>query len=176
MSSLRIDVLERLRSDLEASRAAFHPLVASFSEQGWDAPSANPGWTNGQLLFHIAFAFMLVPPLYHIMRLFGSVPSAWSRRFAVLLDASTPFFNRVNAVGPRLGARIYRGEALGRKFDRVHTAIGKKLDSIRDEEWARGMYYPTHWDPRFGEYVTLEELFRYPIVHFEHHGAQLRAA
>lgn len=176
MSSPYNDVRERLRSDFEATGAAFHSLLASFSEQGWDVPSHNPGWTNGQLLFHIAFAFMLVPPLCRIMRLFGSVPRRWSKRFAALLDASTPVFNRVNAGGPRIGARLYRGDALGRKYDRVQRAIRKHLDAVRDEDWARGMYYPRQWDPRFGEYATFEELFRYPIIHFEHHVAQLRAS
>src|SRR5678815_2337008 len=63
MPSPDSEIRERLRLELEQARAVFQDLVAAFSQQGWDAPSQNPNWTNGQLLFHIAFAFMLVPPL-----------------------------------------------------------------------------------------------------------------
>ena len=176
MPSPDSEIRERLRLELEQARVGFQDLVAAFSQQGWDAPSQNPNWTNGQLLFHIAFAFMLVPPLCRLMRLFGHVSRNWSRRFAAVLNASTPVFNRINALGPRLAARHYRGEALSRKYDRVYAAIRKQLDLIGDDEWTRGMHYPVRWDPRFGEYVTFAELFRYPMVHFEHHRGQLRVA
>jgi hypothetical protein len=43
--------------DLEAARGEFHALVASISEQAWTEPSQNPGWTNGQLLFHVLLGF-----------------------------------------------------------------------------------------------------------------------
>lgn len=54
-------------------------------------------------------------------------------------------------------------------------AIMRRLDSVRDFEWDRGMYYPRRWDPSFGEFMTFEELFHYPIVHFRHHQRQLSA-
>ena len=176
MPSPGSEIRERLRVELEQTRAVFLELVAAFSQQGWDAPSQTPGWTNGQLLFHIAFAFMLVPPLCRLMRLFGRLPRSWSKRFAAILDASTPVFHRINALGPRLAAHHYRGQALGRKYERVYRAIRRQLDVIGDDEWTRGMHYPTRWDPRFSEYVTCADLFRYPIAHFEHHRGQLRAA
>jgi len=35
------------------------------------------------------------------------------------------------------------------------------------------MHYPTSWDPFFGSYMTLAELYRYPTKHFEFHRCQL---
>jgi hypothetical protein len=163
---------ESIRSELQATRADYHALLGSLSEQGWYGRSRNPAWTNGQLLFHVTLAFLLVLPLFRIMRLFGRLPRRCSKIFASLLNLSTPLFNRVNAIGPRVGARIYQRDALGRKYDRVHAAILKRLYSIRDEEWARGMYYPTRWEPSFAEYMRFEDLFHYPTVHFKHHRSQ----
>jgi hypothetical protein len=64
----------RLISDLEAARGEFHAMVASISEQGWTEPSRNPGWTNGQLLFHVLLGFILVLPLAGILVFFGHLP------------------------------------------------------------------------------------------------------
>ena len=72
----------RLRSDLEAARGEFHALVASISEQAWTEPSQNPGWTNGQLLFHVLLGFILVPPLAGILVFFGHLPTLCSKIFA----------------------------------------------------------------------------------------------
>ncbi len=35
------------------------------------------------------------------------------------------------------------------------------------------MYYPTRWDANFGEFMTVEELFRYPVTHFNYHLGQI---
>jgi len=50
-----------LGADLEATRKAFHDLVASIGEQGWHRRSAAMGWTNGQVLQHLVDALARVP-------------------------------------------------------------------------------------------------------------------
>ena len=35
------------------------------------------------------------------------------------------------------------------------------------------MYYPTRWDPNFEEFMTLEHLIRYPVVHLRFHRKQI---
>jgi len=49
----------------------------------------------------------------------------------------------------------------------------KKAASIKDGEWERGMYYPTRWDANFSEFMTLEKLFHYPVIHFNFHRDQI---
>jgi hypothetical protein len=156
------------------ARSELHAILDSLPEGAWNELSANPGWTNGQLLFHILLGFILVPSLFWLIRLFSHLPDAFSRVFARMLNASTPLFNRINAVGPRIGAHIFSRQRLGRQYDRVHRAILKKIDSVGPDEWTRGMHYPTRWDPRFDDYMNFERLFRYPMIHFRHHRAQLR--
>ena len=168
---------DALRSELEASRSEFHALLDSVSPQDWQQRSANRGWTNGQLLFHIALGFFLTVPLVWLMRVFAATPRGASRAFAAVLNAGTPLFNWINGLGPRAGARILRGPRLGRMFDRVHRLLLKQLDSMGPDDWSRGMHYPVRWDPeRFPDFMTFEQLFRYPTAHMRHHRAQLQRA
>ena len=60
--------------------------VASISEPWWAKPSHNPGWTNGQLLFHVLLGFVLVLPLAGILVFFGHL-LPWVRES--LLRSST---------------------------------------------------------------------------------------
>jgi len=163
-----------LRSELEAARLEFRDMVASTAGQSWATPSHNPGWTNGQLLFHVLLGFILVLPLAGILVFFGHLPAACSRSFAAILNFSTPLFNRLNAVGPRSGARLLGQEGLITKFDQVHRAILERLEHVRPADWALAMHYPTRWDTRFKTPMRLEDLFRYPVDHLRHHRRQLR--
>src|SRR5215472_16843437 len=101
------EVGQRIRDELEETRRQFHALLGSLSAADWDAPSRNPAWTNGQLIFHMLFAFMLIPSLFWLIRFWSRLPDRYSRAFARVLDLSTPLFNRVNALGPRGQAVIF---------------------------------------------------------------------
>ncbi len=164
---------DAIRAELEATRAAFHALSRSLSAADRKRQSTNPAWTNGEVLFHITLAFLLLPALMWFVRFFGRLPKAWSKPFATLLNRSTPIFNRLNALGPHIGGRIYRGDRLDRKYDRVHTHIVRLLDVIPNTELLRGMYYPDKWDGLFHPYMTIADLFRYPTIHFRFHRDQL---
>jgi hypothetical protein len=169
-------IADTIRVELEATRSEFHEMLESVSQRGWFATSENPGWTNGQVLFHMTLGLALVLPLVAIMRLFVALPRSWSRGFASLLNFATPLFNWVNGLGTRFGARLYNWRTLGSKYDHVHTAVVRKLQSIRADEWERGMHYPVKWDSRFSDYMTVERLFHHPTSHLKHHRAQIRAS
>jgi DinB superfamily len=179
MNALSSDIETRraqLRADLEGSQREFHALIGSLSEQGWTAPSHNPGWTNGQLLFHIMLGFILVRPLAGLLIVFGHLPRVCSKVFAGILNFSTPLFNRLNAIGPRVGARLLGSGGVLRTFDQVHGTILTSLDRLRPSHWALTMHYPTRWDPRFRPEMRLEDLVRYPIAHLKHHRQQLNVS
>jgi hypothetical protein len=125
------------------------------------------------LLFHIALGFFLVVPLFVLMRLFAALPPSISKVFARCLNAATPLFNGINALGPRFGARVFNARRLGRTFDAVHRLIVRKIESMRPEDWVGGMHYPTKWEPLFADFMTFESLFRYPVAHMQHHRAQI---
>ena len=164
----------RLQADLNTAHQEFHEMAGAISERAWAEPSHNPGWTNGQLLFHVLLGFVLVPPLAWLLVLFGHLPRGCSRTFSAILNLSTPVFNRINAIGPRAGARILGKAGILRHFDRVHARILARLQRTHSRDWALTMHYPTRWDPRFRTDMRLADLFRYPIDHLRHHRSQMR--
>lgn len=162
-----------IRAELESARTSFHTLLASLSEEDLGRQSLNPGWTNGEILAHMLFGFIVVNVLLPLTRIWGRLPKGSSKPFAMLLNAITKPFNWVNAWGARMQGRVFTHKRLGTLYDRIHGSLLKQVTSIRDEEWERGMYYPTQWDSNFSEFMTLEKLLHYPVIHYNFHQTQI---
>jgi len=158
---------------LDTARAEFHQLLDSFSEKDFQRQSLNPGWTNGEILAHMTFGFMIVDVLLPMTRLWGKLPKGSSKWFAWLLNSFTGLFNWFNALGARGQAKVFTHQRIGKIFDSTYFSLLKKVESIKDHEWERGMYYPTKWDANFDEFMTLEKLIHYPVVHFNFHLTQI---
>ena len=162
-----------LTAELAGVHAAFHALLAARSDADLRQLSRNPGWTNGEVLWHMAFGFVILAALAPLVRFWGRLPRRHSKRFAWLLNRATGLFNRVNAWGARGGARVFTRRRIGPRFDRAHAAVLRLVATAGDDEWALGMHYPTRWDNLFHDYMTLEDICRYPIAHFTFHSDQL---
>jgi hypothetical protein len=166
-------VAQTIRSELESTRSSFHTLLDSLSEEDLFRPSLNSGWTNGEILAHMLFGFIILYILLPMARVLGRLPKSSSKPFAWMLNASIGPFNWVNALGARIQGRVFTYKRIGKLYDRVYVLLIRKVASIKDEEWERGMYYPTKWDANFSEFMTLEKLFHYPIIHFHFHLNQI---
>ena len=163
-----------LANELERARAQFHRLLASAHEHDtWSRPSRGTRWTNEQLLFHMVFGYMIVQRLLILVRVFGHLPEAVSRAFADMLNAATAPFNAINYYGSCAAARVYNRRRMGRKLDRVVASLQRTLERERERNFRQGMHYPTRWDPFFRDYMTLEDIYRYPGQHFDYHQRQL---
>jgi len=173
MATDRQDARNAIRAELESTRGTFHALLDSFHEEDLRRRSLNPGWTNGEILAHMTFGFMIMNALLPMARLWGRLPRGSSRAFAWLLNSFTGPFNWINALGARGQGRVFTYRRVGGLFDAAIAALLRKVNSIRHDEWARGMYYPTRWDSNFSEFMTLEKLFHYPVVHFRFHMGQI---
>lgn len=57
--------------------------------------------------------------------------------------------------------------------DHVIATLRQRLDAEADADLARGMHYPTRWDPFFADYMTLADVNRFPSMHFRFHERQL---
>jgi DinB family protein len=167
------NIRDSIRTELEAARAAFHALLDSLDEQAVRRQSLNPGWTNGEILAHMLFGFIILNALLPMARLWGRLPKNSSRWFGRLLNAVTGPFNWINAIGARGQGRVFTRRRVGGLFDRNHSLLLKQLDSIKDDEWQHGMYYPTEWDANFAEFMTLEKLCHYPVTHMNFHLGQI---
>ncbi len=162
-----------IRAELDATRTTFHALLASLSENDLHRPSHNSGWANGEILVHMLFGFVILNALLPMARLWGRLPPWSSRPLAWLLNAFAGLFNWLNALGARLQARIFTCQALGKLFDRAYGLLIRQIDSIQSGEWDHGMYYPTHWDSNFSDFMTIEKLLHYMVDHFNFHLRQI---
>ncbi|GAA4473765.1 hypothetical protein GCM10023094_08110 [Rhodococcus olei] len=162
-----------IAADLERARRSLHELLGGASAEDFDRRSNGTRWTNEQLLFHMVFGYMVVRRLLLLIRVFSRLPDGASRRFARALDAATPVFDEVNYRGSALAARIYDRRRMGRHVDRIIAALQRRLAQETDADLHRGMHFPVRWDPFFTDYMTVEQLYRYPGRHFDFHRRQL---
>ena len=117
----------------------FHAVLASQSDAQRKQRCKNPAWTNGQLVFHMAFGFFLLPSLIRIVLVLGRLPRPVSRLFARLLNSATVPFNWINAAGPSLVGPRFTRRALAATFDRVHARILQRVDALRAADLELGM-------------------------------------
>jgi len=157
---------------LEAQRS-FHQLLDSATVADLRRSSNGTRWNNGQLLFHMYFGYLIVVRLRLLVLFFARLPDAFSRGFARTLDVATGPFHVINFVASVAGSRVFGYLGLANHFDRVIGSLLRHLETEDESDLARGMHYPTSWDPYFRDYMTLADLYRYPTQHFEHHSRQL---
>lgn len=168
---------DAIRAELEWARSEFHAWVDALTDEDLERPSANPRWTNRQILWHVVFAFRLTVILVPLAMFFSRLPRAVSRAFAAALNATTPLFNVVNRLGPVGGARLASKDAMGRTFDRKLDRLLRWSASLDERQLNRGMDYPRRWDPNsFRDYMTIAMILRYPVLHLRHHRGQIRTA
>lgn len=168
-----MNIKESIQTELAATRQTFHALHDSLNEQDMHKQSLNSGWTNGEILAHMTFGFIIINVLVPMARLWGRLPKSSSKPFAWLLNSVTGPFNWVNRLGARGQGKVFTYKRIGEIYDRVYFSLLKQVNSIKDYEWGRGMYYPVRWDSNFDEFMTLEKLFHYPVVHFNFHLEQI---
>ena len=166
-------VADTIRAELGTARSSFHALLATLSEDDFRRQSFNLGWTNGEILAHMLFGFIILNALLPMARVWGRLPKGSSKPFAWLLNAFTGPFNWFNALGARMQSRVFTRQRIGRLYDSIYVLLLKQVASIKHDEWGRGMYYPTKWDSNFNEFMTLKDLFHYPVIHFNFHLRQI---
>lgn len=137
------DELERVRSD-------FHTLVTAASPADLRRPSSGTRWTNGQLLFHMFFGYLVVRRLLPLVRLMGRLPEPVSRIFARVLEAGTRPFHIINYQSDRGAARVIHGPQLLRWFDRTLDTLQAQLAPSPRPHWPEGCTCPCPGAPISG--------------------------
>jgi len=156
----------------EHDRATLHELVATATAADLRRRSAGTRWTNGQLVFHLVFGYQIVRALLVLVRLFGRLPDSVSRRFAAALNAATPPFHVINYLGS-CGGGLLGPQRAAAWLDHIIASLHRSLDRATEADLARGMHYPTRWDPFFRATMTMADVYRYPSLHFAFHRQQL---
>ncbi|MGV9823590.1 DinB family protein [Nocardia xishanensis] len=162
-----------MAAEFEGARRRLHALVDSCTDDDFARRSRGTRWTNEQLLFHMVFGFMVVARLLPLVRLFGRLPGRAGRAYAWLLDAGTPIFDVVNYYGSCAAALVFNRHRVARQCDRVIAKLQYELANEPEADFALAMAFPARWDPFFSAVMTVEDVYRYPVRHFDFHELQL---
>jgi hypothetical protein len=144
-----------LRAELEATRAGFHELMDAVSDADWKTKSANPAWTVGQLIYHMAWAV-------GFMR--GEVKSTMKGKG---LNPPNFIINPLNVFNTKFGAMRASRASIARKYDAATADLVAMIDTIGDGDWQRSA-------TTFGVTQTVEHIFHVPAEHLAEHSADIR--
>ena len=142
--------------DLESTRADFHQLLASVPPAAWQRYGPGSAWTVKEELWHIAWGAQFMLDLIKNARRGIGLP----KPPMILADW-------LNALYTRLRAAFATRQSIAAKYDHVHTAVLRELDSVHDDEWDRAVSI-------FGKTQTVGDLFYGLAHHFEEHAARIR--
>lgn len=162
-----------VHDELERVRADFRRLVESADDEVLRRPSNGTRWNNRQLLFHMLLGYLIIRALLRLVRVFNRLPPGASRTYARLLNAATRAFDEVNFLGSYAAGRTVSPARMVVMFDHVVNKLHWRLDAETDADLARGMHYPTRWDPFFKDYMTLADVYHFPTQHYDFHRHQL---
>lgn len=164
---------QAIHAELERVRADLQGLVDRAGSADLHRRTRGTRWTNGQLLWHMAFGYLIVRRLLPLVRVFSQLPEPFSRAFAAALNAASRPFHVINYLGPVGGALVVNGPRLTRQLDRTIDVLHHRLDAESDETLTRRMHFPVRWDPFFRDTMTLEQVYRYGTEHYDFHREQL---
>lgn len=71
----------------ERTRTDMHQLISRATPADLRRGTNGTRWTNGQMLWHMAFGYVLVRRLLPLVRAFSRLPESFSRTFAAALQA-----------------------------------------------------------------------------------------
>ncbi|WP_439659495.1 DinB family protein [Lentzea sp. HUAS TT2] len=162
-----------VHDDLDRARSAFRALLDDATDQELRRPSNGTRWNNRQLLFHMLLGFLIMRALLALARIVARLPDRVGRGWAVLLNVATKPFDAVNFLGSWLGGSVMPRGAMVVLCDRTIAALHRRLDQETESGLTKGMPYPTRWDPFFREFMTVADLYRFPVQHFDFHRNQL---
>jgi hypothetical protein len=167
---------DEIAAEMRRAAADFRSLLDNATSAELRRGSDGTRWTNEQLLFHMLFGYLLVRNLHILLCVFGRLPDRFSRAFAALLDAGTRPFHTINYLGSLGGARVLGHARMERIFDRVVAGLITSMTRRSPASLARGMHFPTGWDPYFRDYMTMADVYHYATQHYGHHRRQLTLA
>lgn len=155
---------EAICAELEATREAFHALLAAIPDEAWEKAVGDGAWNVREVLYHIVFVYAAIPREVNVIRRgwWFPKPPAW-------------LFDWFNALLVRWGARGQTKESIARKYEQAHRGNLNLLRQIGAEEWSKSTVYPDV-DPYFRDEVSVAQLFRLHPDHFKRHAVEVQEA
>jgi DinB superfamily len=160
-------------AEMHQAAADFRALLTTSTTPDLRRKSDGTKWSNEQLLFHMLFGYLIVRTLLPLVQFIGHCPDGLSRGFAAVLNAANRPFHVINYLGSLGGARLLGHTGMIRIMGRVTAGLTRSLNRRTPAALARGMHFPTGWDPYFRDYMTLTDVYHYATQHYDHHRRQL---
>ena len=146
---------EAIRAELEETRAKYHELMNSLSDEDWSKKSANPAGNVRQLMWHLGWAGGFTASGVEACRKgTGTNPPNW------ITDIANTWITRI-------GSRGAKRQSLGEKYDAAHQKVLASLEGVQDDEWQKGARV-------FNREMTIEKTFRDMSEHFKEHEADIK--
>lgn len=145
---------ESARAELEATQKSFHELLDSLSPADFKKKSGNGSWSNGQLMWHMAWGVGYIPELV--------------KRSRSGKDIKIPrgIFDIVNPWITRWGSRGITPAKAAKAYDEAVAKALAALDTVQDDDWDKGATITSR-------YETVADHFRMPGEHLAEHKADI---
>ena len=148
-----------MRAELEATRMAYHALLAQLTDADWSRRDGATRRTIGEDMVHITSLLEGILPL--------AVDAAREGRANALPPMPKPLGLVMGYLLSKMQARGQTRHTIGVKYDAAHVAALHLLDEVQDNEWTRRTNIP------IGNY-SIAEIFHLHTVHFHEHATQVR--
>jgi hypothetical protein len=145
---------DAIKQELEATKAGYHQLLDSLTADDFKKKSGNLTWSNGQLMWHLAWGTEFVPDGVKRCRTGKNIPLPRS------------VFNMLNPWMTRWGSRGATPESVAKKFDAAMDDVLATLATVQDNEWTMGATLA-------GNDQTVEGVLHQPAEHFAEHKADI---
>jgi len=101
-------------------------LLATLTPSDWSAPSTNPAWTNGEVLWHVTGYLYIIPRQLEPLR---------TGAFPTITDVPMDTLNQDNEAHTRADARAHTIMSIAQAYDDGHAAT---LAALQEHEWGAG--------------------------------------
>ena len=145
-----------LRAGLETTRAAFHEVVSSVSDERWLQKSPGSAWTVGEVFVHLTWALEYLPK-----------EVALARRGKGMFNMPKRLADPASYWLIRWISRNQTRESIRRRYDLAVAAALDALEAVPDGDWLLGADFYAEG------FHTVADLFRVPARHLAEHTAGL---
>lgn len=147
-----------IATELEATRASFHDLLAAVSNTEWNHKSPSSEWTVKEVFAHLTWALEYLPE--EVNR---------ARRSQGMFNLPKRVSDTLSFWYMRWLARTATPASIARRYDTAMDASIALLETIPDEDWERGADF-------YGEgFHSVQDLFHIPAHHLNEHTFEMRA-
>jgi hypothetical protein len=155
-----------LKAEIELTREKFHRLLATIPEEALTLPSKDPDWTNGELLYRMSIAALIILSTLKKNR------TDKSKTSAIHQIVTGPLIQRTNELFIRARAANSTRWSIAKEYAETCARVLEMLEEIPTDGFERKVVIFED-DLLLPKPATIEQLFHYVRNHFEVYRQQI---